>query len=449
MILPGSRYVEILRGDGVARPVLFALIGRIPDSIAGVAIIVLVRSGTHSYSAGGLAAGGFAVGSVLAAPLTGRALDRFGQRTILPALAACFAVTLTVSVLAVGNIGEGWLIAMLTVAGLSRPPLESGMRAVWPRLVAGEDLDLAYSLDSTLQELIWIAGPLMLSLLLVIAGPQAPLLACAGLSVLGTMTYATSQAAGQKPARHRNPDDQSALFSATFKGLLVAAALYGVSCGILTLALTAFCASHRDSAAVGVLIAVWGIGSIIGGIAYSTRRWSTPPQERAVILLMIFGALLALTAAAPSLAILAAVMLLLGLPLSPWLGTLSTAVQQVIPANRTTEAFTYTFAVVTTGIAAGNALGGVVIQQNHTSRALLAAAAAALVGSVAGSVGLSRRPRPIPKPQPQPPDEASPSRHASASPSRVNPIARFQQQNDSRRADCTSFTSGLSPFRHS
>jgi predicted MFS family arabinose efflux permease len=387
-MLPGSRYVELLRADGVARPVLFVLVGRIPDSIAGVAIIVLVRSATRSYSAGGLAAGGFAVGSVLAAPLTGRALDRFGQRTILPALAGCFAVLLTVSVLAIGSVSEGWVIAMLTLAGLARPPLESAMRALWPGLVAREDLDLAYSLDSTLQELIWIAGPLMLSLLLAFAGPKAPLLACAGLSVLGTLAYATSQATGHDPASRPNPHDQGVLFSAKFSGLLIAATLYGVSCGMLTLALTAACASHGHSAAVGVLIAVWGIGSIVGGIAYSTRRWSTPPQQRAVILLAAFGALLALTAAAPTLATLAATMLLLGLPLSPWLGTLSTAVQQVIPASRTTEAFTYTFAVITTGIAAGNALGGLVIQQNHTSRALLAAAAAALAGSVAGSIGL-------------------------------------------------------------
>jgi predicted MFS family arabinose efflux permease len=139
-----------------------------------------------------------------------------------------------------------------------------------------------------------------------------------------------------------------------------------------------------------VLIAVWGVGSIVGGVAYGTRRWSTRPQQRAVILLTAFGALLALTAAAPNLATLAATMLLLGLPLSPWLGTLSTAVQQVIPASRTTEAFAYTFAVITAGIAAGNALGGVAVQQGHTSRALLAAAAAALAGSVAGSIGLRR-----------------------------------------------------------
>jgi MFS family permease len=413
-MVPGSRYVNILHGEGVARPVLFVLIGRIPDSIAGVAIIVLVRSGTHSYSAGGLAAGGFAVGAALAAPLTGRALDRFGQRRILPALAVCFAVILSATALAAGSVGEGWLVAMLTVAGVARPPLESAMRAMWPRLVAGEDLDLAYSLDSTLQELIWIAGPLMLSLLLVLAGPKAPLLACAGLSVLGTVTYATAQAAGDNPESRRNPDNQSPLLSATFRGLLVAAALYGVSCGIFTLALTAFCASHGHSAAVGVLIAIWGIGSIVGGIAYSTRRWSTPPQQRAVILLTTLGAGLALTAAAPNLASLAVVTLLLGVPLSPFLGTLSTAVQQVIPTDRTTEAFTYTFAVITTGIAAGNALGGAVIQHNHTSRALLTAAATALVGSGAGSIGLRRR-RPIPERNHNRPGDARRPLHATRS----------------------------------
>lgn len=66
------------------------------------------------------------------------------------------------------------------------------MRALWPRLVPASQLDTAYTLDSTAQELIWIAGPLLLAALLAVGQPRLPLLACAALSVGGTAAYVTS-----------------------------------------------------------------------------------------------------------------------------------------------------------------------------------------------------------------------------------------------------------------
>jgi hypothetical protein len=53
--MPGPRYVRVLRRTGVARLVAPTLIARIPDAIAGPAIIVVARSVTGSYSAAGLA----------------------------------------------------------------------------------------------------------------------------------------------------------------------------------------------------------------------------------------------------------------------------------------------------------------------------------------------------------------------------------------------------------
>ena len=64
--------------------------------------------------------------------------------------------------------------------------------------------------------------------------------------------------------------------------------------------------------------------------------------------------------AAPGLIVLALLMIPLGVPLSPWLGSLGASVQRVVPAGSSTEAFAWTFAAVTVAMAAAFlAAGGI------------------------------------------------------------------------------------------
>src|SRR5260370_12536057 len=101
----GSRFVDIRRLRGMVRLLLPALVARIPDSIAATGIVVLVRSVTGSYTVAGLAAGAFGIGTAVSAPLAGRALDRLGQRRVLPLLPAAFGAPPTVLVVAPGPLG--------------------------------------------------------------------------------------------------------------------------------------------------------------------------------------------------------------------------------------------------------------------------------------------------------------------------------------------------------
>ncbi|HEY2266674.1 MAG TPA: MFS transporter, partial [Streptosporangiaceae bacterium] len=226
----GTRYLRILRRPGTARLFLPTLIARIPDSIAATAIVVLVRSATGSYSAAGLTAGAFGIGTAIAAPLTGRALDRLGQRRVLPVLAAGFAGALVALALACGHLAADALGALALAAGLVRPPIEAALRAMWPRLVPSAQVDAAYALDSTGQELIWIGGPLLLGLLLATGRPQLPLMACAVVTVAGTIFYSTGlPAPGNRNGASAAP---SPLRQAELRILLTSAACYGAAAGI-------------------------------------------------------------------------------------------------------------------------------------------------------------------------------------------------------------------------
>jgi predicted MFS family arabinose efflux permease len=221
----------------------------------------------------------------------------------------------------------------------------------------------------------------------LLGGPALSLLACALLSVAGTLTYVRSTAVRSREPRQ--PDRAPGrLHSLAFVVLLTAASLYGVAVGILTVALIAFCTNHNAQPAVGVLVAVWGIGSIAGGVAYGTRRWEQPPAFRALALLGLLAVLLVPLAAAPSVPLLALLMLPLGMPLSPWLGTLNETVQSTVPASRTAEAFTWVYSLITVGIAAGNATSGPAIQHAGPRAGFLLAAAAAATGTAVAALTL-------------------------------------------------------------
>jgi predicted MFS family arabinose efflux permease len=166
--------------------------------------------------------------------------------------------------------------------------------------------------------------------------------------------------------------------------LLASAACYGAAAGILNLSLVAYATAHGGTAWAGVLVTIWGAGSLAGGIGYGSRTWRAPVERRAMACLALFAAALMLLAAAPNLAALALLMIPLGLPLSPWLGSLSAAIQRAVPPGTATEAFTWMFAVVTVGMAAGNALGGVIIQAVGTRPAFLTAGTIGLAGAALG-----------------------------------------------------------------
>jgi predicted MFS family arabinose efflux permease len=85
-------------------------------------------------------------------------------------------------------------------------------------------------------------------------------------------------------------------------------------------------------------------------------------------------------------------MLVLGLPLSPWLGSLSAAVERAVPASVVVEAFTWSFATITVGIACGTAVGGVLIERAGIGAALEIAATTALAGAALAAVIAPRQP---------------------------------------------------------
>src|SRR3954465_4882955 len=124
-------YREFLRLPHAVRLLGGTLLGRLPNGMGALAIVLFVREHGGGYSlAGGLSAI-WVISMALGQPTLGRAMDRFGQPRILPAGPPAAPGGFTMLAFA-GLERLPVTIVAVVIAGFATPPLEAGLRALWP-----------------------------------------------------------------------------------------------------------------------------------------------------------------------------------------------------------------------------------------------------------------------------------------------------------------------------
>ncbi len=162
--------------------------------------------------------------------------------------------------------------------------------------------------------------------------------------------------------------------------------LIGAAFGAIEVAVPAAAdaAGHRSSA--GLLLGIWGLGSLLGGLIAAHSRPPADAVRRLCVLLILLAAGHALLALNPGLLVLGALLLLAGGAIAPSLGLAYRVVDSVAPAGAVTEAFTWLTTGIAAGFAAGSALGGVFAQGPGAGAAFVlagtACAGAAAVAAV-------------------------------------------------------------------
>src|SRR5262249_2821111 len=134
----------------------------------------------------------YGIANAVGQPLLGRAVDRLGQpRVMLPAALAS-AAGMAVFALA-GLRPLPTAAAAMVVAGFFTPPLEGGLRALWPGVLKRPDrVHAAYALDAAAQEVMFAVGPLLVTLLVAGFSESAALLWIAAVGVAGAVSVVVS-----------------------------------------------------------------------------------------------------------------------------------------------------------------------------------------------------------------------------------------------------------------
>lgn len=185
-------YLEILRARHAARLLTGTLIGRLPNATAAIAVVLFIRAEGGSYSLAGALAAVYGVSNAVGQPLLGRLVDMYGQpRVQLPA-ALVSALGMALFAFAGTDPLPVAYVAM-AVAGLFTPPLEGGLRALWPSVLRKEEqVHTAYAMDAVAQEIMFTVGPLLVTLCVALWSAQAALLVLNVIGVLGALSVVVS-----------------------------------------------------------------------------------------------------------------------------------------------------------------------------------------------------------------------------------------------------------------
>src|ERR1700754_3277202 len=277
-----ARYRSVLIVPGCARVLATALIARLPQGMTSLAILLLVRSHTGSYTAAGIAVGAYDFATAAGAPLVGRLIDRFGRRRVLGPEAVLQALVLVALVVtAQAERGAAPLIVLSALAGGLWPPIAPSVRALLRDLVRDAKVrETAYALESVVQELVWITGPLVVAGVIAFASPASAVLLSGAVSICGTFLFISSPAALGRGSAAAAGGRSRALAIPELRALLGPLFLNGLAIGSIGVGLPALALHAGSRPASGLLLSLWSVGSIVGGLWYGAREWRAPLTAR-------------------------------------------------------------------------------------------------------------------------------------------------------------------------
>jgi len=377
-----SKYRPVLAMPGAARLFASALVARLPQGMAPLAVLLLVRGATHSYTAAGVAVGAQALATAGCAPFVGRLVDLIGRRRVLGPMAAAQAVMYALLVVAAdARASAVALVVLAGLAGALLPPIAPVVRVLLGEMF--EDVavrETAYSLEAVLQELIWITGPLIVALAIALTSASNVVALLGVVCLGGTAVFLRSpltRADAAAPTERR-----SALSSPELRALLAPIALTGAGLGAIEVGLPSLALHAGSRPASGLLLALWSLGSMVGGLWYGSRVWRSPLRTRYQTLLAVAVLCTAPLIAARSITAGMLCSVLAGLTIAPMFSCQYALVGRSVSAGSETEAFTWVSAALIGGLSAGSALGGAAIGQAGVSAPFVISCAATMLAAL-------------------------------------------------------------------
>jgi MFS family permease len=385
-----KHYAAIFKAPGSKGFSSAAFVGRLPMSMLGLGIILMIKESTGKYALAGVVAGTMALVQAFCGPFLARLIDRRGQAEIgFPSLVV--STTALISLMLCVRFKEPtWTwFASAALAGAFLPNVGALVRARWTKAYTGTpSLHTAYSFEAVMDEVVFMIGPILVTFLTLQVHHEAGVGLATGFLAAGTVAFLLQHRSQPKPhpaAHHTGPP---AIAIPGMRVVLVCAIAIGVMFGSIEVVTVAFAEEHGHGDWSGLLLAVYAGGSFVAGLIFGATHWSAPLARRIQILLALVLVTATPMTLAPNIGVLALVLLLAGFAISPTLITLVALVEYLVPAARLTEGMVIETTGAAVGITAGSAVSGWLIDRSGAHTAYLvpvAGSALALLTAVLGS----------------------------------------------------------------
>jgi hypothetical protein len=237
--------------------------------------------------------------------------------------------------------------------------VQPAVRTIYPKMVNSRQLTPLFSLDASAQEIIWVAGPVITTLVATQISTVLAVLLCVVFLVGGGLWFISSPELG----RVRIPRSKRAFGSVLTKPSVLLMTLIGiVMVGSFAAVEAGVVASfgHGDPGS-GIVLAVFAAGSLVGGLAFGhlpIAPW-TLARRAGIILVGMAIASLWLNAWWLSFALLIA-----GVGIAPALAAIFSVVSASVKFSDTAEAYGWVGTGQLIGAGLGSALAGFLIDAN-------------------------------------------------------------------------------------
>ena len=393
-------YRELLRTPGVARIMAAQLTARFPNGMTSLAILLHIENVTGSYGAAGLVLAATSVGQAVAGPVTSRWMGIWGMRRVLTTTLVICSLAITALAL-VQSIVPVYMVLGL-IAGLSTPPVQSAVRTIYPKMVNSRQLTPLFSFDASLQEVIWIVAPVVITLVATQVGTVQALLLIVAILIGGGAWFILSPEVGRVriPRSRRSLGKvltKAPVLLATVIGFLLIGACAAVEAGVVA-------TFDHGGLEAGLVLAIFSIGSLAGGLSFGHIPIGPWAMARRLAIMAIG---LSLTVISLNIFWLGGTLFLAGIGIAPALAVLFAMTSASVKFSETAEAYGWIGTGQLIGAATGSAVAGFLIDGAGPQGAYWAAAGFAIVGTAVAVACVRafpdlrhRDPSPIPDTEP-------------------------------------------------
>ena len=354
-------YQRVLALRAARNAIILGILVRVPLFAGGVVLTLhVVATLGRNYGQAGLVSAGATVCIAISGPWRGRLLDRVGlRRVVIPSLvvlAVCWSIA--------PFVGYWLLFALAALAGLFVVPTFSIIRQAVIAAVPEQDRRTGLALDSMAVEISFMIGPVVGVWAATTWDTRWVLFSVGMAEVLtGTILWLANPVIKSEtpPSAAGGGDRVRAArrewFKAKFVAVCVAAAAATVVLSGTDIAIVAALRHFGDSKLIGPVLAIWGLGSLVGGLIYGALHRPIPA-------FLLLGGLSLSTipiAFATSVWPLAILAFIAGVLCAPTITATVDQLSRVVPDNARGEAMGWHGSALTTGSALGAPLAGVAI----------------------------------------------------------------------------------------
>jgi len=372
-----SVYQTLIRTPGALRFSIPGVIARMPISMDSLALIFVVVAASDSYALAGALGATASVVMSIATPHWSRVSDRIGQSTTLIRVVPLKIAGLIIFTVLVtqGFPIWSWFVTIIFAESFS---VNTGglVRRRWLHVLSPDKatteedekdrhiVNTAYSFEALMDEVVFIAGPVIATACATSIAPAAGIIAGILFMAVGVPLFITAKSTEPPATPKRIIDPHPAVIrNKQVQAVVLATTLLGGFFGSIAIVTVAFAENRGQESKAGLVLAIWASGSACAAIAHGIIKWKITSAARFLICLFALTVLTIPMLFTHSLLWLTVALFFNGFAVAPLVINAYGVAEGSVPPEQITEALTWVVAGMPLGGAVASALSGLVIDQ--------------------------------------------------------------------------------------